>query len=110
MTDFGKKIFPLPMRVIDASTFNGSFLPVSDAVDEPIRIARFINDTDQDVTVSWDGVQNHDFVPAKTALTLDVTSNKTDEGGYFIAVGTQFFVSASVGTGFFNIALYGSDG
>lgn len=109
MTDFGKKIFPLPMRVIDAATFDGSFLPVSGPVELPIRIARFINDTDQDATISWNGIDAHDFVPSLTALTLDVTANKTDEGGFFGGAGTQFFVSSAVGTGMFYIALYGAE-
>lgn len=109
MTDFGKKIVPFPLKMIDALLFNGTFLPVEGPTTELVRIIRFINDTDQDAIVSWDGINGHDFIPGGTALTLDVTSNKVSDGGYFVSVGTQFFVEATVGTGFFVIATYGSE-
>lgn len=109
MADFGKKINPIPMLTIDATTFDGTFLPVDTPVSQIIRILRFINHTDQDVTLSWDGVNSHDFFPALTALTLDVTSNKVTDEGYFCGIGTQFFAQAPVGTGLFIIALYGSE-
>lgn len=107
MTDFGIKIIPLPMKTIDATTFNGTFLPVESSTTEVIRIIRFINRTDQDVEISWDGITPNDFVASMTAITLEVTSNKVSVGGYFVGVGTQFFVQAPVGTGIFRIASYG---
>ncbi len=109
MSDYGKRIIPFPLQVIDATTFTGSFLPVGSPTPQLVRMVRFINNTDVDVTVSWDGIDDHDFLPSLTALTLDVTANKTDTQGYFVAIGTQFFVSALVGTGDFLIATYGAE-
>ncbi|KKL20647.1 hypothetical protein LCGC14_2453390, partial [marine sediment metagenome] len=111
MSDFGKRIIPFDLKSIDATSFDGSFLPIESPTTQLVRIIRFINNTDQDVTISWDGVDvaGHDFFPSLTSLTLDVTANKTDTQGYFVAVGTQFFVSATVGTGIFYIASYGSE-
>ncbi len=108
MSDYGKRIIPFSVKTIDATTFDGTFLPVESPTTSLIRIIRFINNTDQDVDISWDGIKPNDFLPSLTSLTLDVTSNKTDTQGYFIAIGTQFFVQAPVGTGEFKIATYGS--
>ncbi|HEC66599.1 MAG TPA: hypothetical protein ENI23_15090 [bacterium] len=111
MSDYGKRMIPFILKTIDATTFDGTLLPVGSPTTKLLRMIRFINNTDQDVTISWDGVDvaGHDFFPSLTSLTLDVTANKTDTQGYFVAVGTQFFVSATVGTGIFYIASYGSE-
>ena len=109
MADYGKRIIPFSVKTIDATLFDGTFLPIESPTTSLVRIIRFINNTDQDVDISWDGLKPHDFLPALTALTLDITSNKTDTQGYFIAVGTQFFVQAPVGTGELKIATYGSE-
>lgn len=108
MSDYGKRIIPFTVKTIDATTFDGTFLPIGSPTDSLVRIVRFINNTDQDVNISWDGDKVNDFLPSLTALTLDVTSNRTDTQGYFIALGTQFYAQATVGTGDFIIATYGS--
>ncbi len=109
MSDFGKRIIPFDVKTIDATTFDGTFLPVESPTDQVVRIVRFINNTDQDVDVSWDGVKPHDFIPSLTALTLDVTANRADDQGFFIGIGTQFYTQAPVGTGEFKIATYGAE-
>ncbi len=109
MSDHGKKIIPFTVKTIDATTFNGTFLPIESPTSSLVRIVRFINNTDQDVDISWDGEKIHDFLPSLTALTLDVTSNRTDTQGFFVSVGTQFFVQAPPGTGEFKIATYGAE-
>ncbi len=108
MSDYGKRMIPFPLKTIDATTFDETFLPIGSPTTQLLRMVRFINNTDQDVTISWDEIESHDFFPSLTSLTLDVTANKTDTQGYFVAIGTQFFVSALAGTGIFYIATYGS--
>ncbi len=109
MSDYGKRIIPFDLKTIDATTFDGTFLPIESPTTDLIRIVRFINNTDQDVTISWDGVNPHDFIPSLTALTLDITANRADTQGYFIAIGTQFFAQATVGIGLLKVATYGAE-
>lgn len=109
MSDFGKRIIPFDLKEIDGSTFDGTFLPISTPTTSLIRIIRFINNTDQDVTLSWDGVNLHDFLPSLTALTLDIAANRVNTQGYFIGIGTQFYAMAPSGTGILYIATYGAE-
>jgi len=102
---------PDPIRSIDSATFTGSYQAVGSALTRPIRLVKFVNNSTVLVTVSWDGVNAHDVLPATTFSLYDVTTNRvalTADGQYAIAVGTQFYVKGSAGTGLFYIICIGS--
>lgn len=105
---FATSIFPDPLRSISATTFTGSFQALGGPLLHKVGLIKFVNNTSVLVTVSWDGVNNHDVYPAGTYGVFDVTTNQGNEGrGIYIPVGIQFYVNASVGTGsFYMIALY----
>ena len=109
MTDFGRKIIPETLRTIDATTFTGSFLPVGLKSVVAARVVQFQNQTDRDVFLSWDGINDNEFLKTGTNLVLDVTSNEVSDVGFFIAKNTQFFVRGDVGTGIFYISIYGAE-
>lgn len=100
------KILPDTIRSIDSSTFTGSYQAVGSQLTFPTRIVKFTNNSGVLVTVSWDGVHDHDVIPAGGFLLLDVSSDKESSGIFEIAANTQFFVKASSSTGFFYISTY----
>lgn len=100
------KIFPETLRSIAASTFTGSYQVVGGVLVHPSRIVKFTNDTATGVTISWNGTNDHDYLPSGSFLLLDVSTNREISEILNIAVGVQFYVKGSVSTGNFYISSY----
>jgi hypothetical protein len=75
------------IRSLAYTGISASYAKVGSPCTLPIRIIRFINNTDGDMFFSDDGVNNKLFLPTKTFLLFDLTTA-------FIE-GTQFYVKQS---------------
>lgn len=101
---FPAKCLPITLRSIDSSTLAGSYTTFGSRVDVPLITLRIFNDSNVDVFVSRDGVNNHWVVPASTYLVEDVRTNSaTNHSGALPE--TQFYINGAAGTG--NIYLGG---
>lgn len=100
------KFLPEALRSIAASTFTGSYQAVGTALAHPLRAVCFVNNTSKDITASWDGTNDHMFIPAGSFRLLDVSSNKELSQICEIANQTTFYVKAAAGTGSFYIETY----
>ena len=100
------KIFPETLRSIAASTFTGSYQVVGVVLAHPSRIVKFTNNTATDVTVSWDGTNDHEYIPSGSFLLLDISSNKEISNIFNIRAGLQFYAKGSASTGSFYISSY----
>lgn len=103
------RILPEALRSINSSTFTGSYQTVGTAFANPIRIMKITNNSTKDVTVSWDGTNDHDYVPAGSFVLIDVCTNRDENssaGALFIALGTQIYVKGSAGTGSVYLSCY----
>jgi hypothetical protein len=106
MTSLSTVIIPDVLRSINSTTFTGSYQAVGAALGFATRIVKFTNNSTVGVTISWDGINAHEFLPANSFLLLDVTTNHENALTFLIQKGTQFYVSASAGTGLFYISCY----
>ena len=90
-------------RSRDSATFNNTYQTLGIALTRPIRLFKIVNNSDQDIDVSTDGVNAHDFCPKGGFLLYDLTANRVEhlaQSGAFFALGTQFYVKgAAAGTG-----------
>lgn len=109
----GIRLLPEDLRSISSGTFTGTYQTLGTPLDHEIRLLKFVNNSNVDVTVSWNGTDDHDFLPASSAVIYDVTANKSAISGVGqlnIAAQTQFYVSGSAGGGnagsVYLIALY----
>ena len=68
---------------------------------------RFINHSNVNVTVSYDGVNAHDIIAAGANVSLDFQNNAGPSG--YVAMmpkGTKIFVSGGAGNGLFYVGGY----
>lgn len=65
------------------------------AISQPIRAFKITNTTDQAVIVSLDGVLDNIYMPAMSYTLYDITANKVREDGYFMDMGSFFWVKRS---------------
>ncbi len=89
-----------PLRSIDSATFTGSYQLLGSSLSNSSSLIKIVNNSNVDVTVSTDGTNDHDFVPANGFVLYDNTTNHTtDVPGVFVPQGRQYFVKGSAGTG-----------
>lgn len=70
-------------------------------------LLRIVNDSDQGVLVSYDGVTDHDFVPQDKTLQLPFQSNSQPNNNVaLIPKGTVVYVKGTAGDGDIYVAAY----
>jgi len=82
----------IEMAIFDASTLTGSFQTMNGAAQQsgtssvgfqaPIKMLKFYNDGSTGVTISYDGSINHDYIPSKGTLIIDLQTNHTNNSAY----------------------------
>lgn len=83
----------------------------SSGLTEDAKILRVINDSDADITISYDGVTDNDIILANTEVIFDFQSNNeragnSASGKYVVRRGQQFYVKGSTGTGNLHVSTY----
>lgn len=87
---------------IDSASFTGSYQTLG-TLTQPAVMLKIVNNSDQIVTVSYDGANDNDILPASSATIYDFGSNAQDVSGsgrLSLPSGTVVRVKGSVGTGF----------
>ena len=89
-----------PLQSVDSTTFTGSFLPLGGPVEVSSRIFKIVNTSNVLVTVSTDGINAIDVLPANSFVLYDLGTNRGNPGSDLcLQAGSQFYVSGSAGTG-----------
>jgi hypothetical protein len=88
------------LRTLAAGGISGTYAPIGTVFNHPMRLFKIINTCNADVTISFDGVTDNDYVPAGSFVLYDCTTNKVLPDTTFVfANGTQVFAKGTVATG-----------
>ena len=101
-----QRLLPETLRSRAASSFTGSYQTLGSVLSNMSRILKITNNTSVDVTISWDGTNDHEFLPIGTFVLLDETANAVPQSMLAAAKGTQFYVKAAAGTGTVYLSTY----
>jgi len=97
---YTRKLLYETLRSRDSATFTGSYQTLGSPLQNPASIVKFINNSDVVVTISVDGVNDHDIAPASSFWLYDGTANSPHESdSIFAEKGRQYYVKGSAGTG-----------
>ena len=99
MGSLSTALYPETLRSIDSSTFSGSYQAVGTPFLHPIRLMKLTNNSNVDVTVSWDGATDHEILIAGSFLLIDVATNKEASLAFDISQNTQISVKGAAGVG-----------
>jgi len=98
------------LRSLAFGSIGASFLPIGTPFAHPMRIIKIINTANTDMIISYDNVNNNDYVPAGGFTLYDLTTNNNESAGWFFKIGTQVsvkYASAPSSGSVFVVALYG---
>ena len=69
------------LRELDFGSITSSFVGVGSSFANPVRMLKVTNTTDQDMYISFNGVDTKDMVAARSAWIYDYGSNKITPSG-----------------------------
>ncbi len=93
MSSGGMRVVPDILRTVAFGAIGAPFTAIGAVFAHPIRLLNINNDTNQAIIISYDGVHNHQYIPAQTGLILDFTSNSANFTFPLLAAGTTIYVS-----------------
>lgn len=106
MTQLSTRIFPNTLLTFDTATLTGSYQFIG-SLPESTRIIKFKNSSSVPVTISWNGVNDHDVLAAGEFTLLDISSNREVASNVLeIPKGQGFFIKGSAGIGLVYISSY----
>jgi hypothetical protein len=89
------------LRSIDSATFTGSYQALGTPLLHPAAVIKFVNNSTSFVTLSVDGVNDVDVLPANSFVLYDITSNTPPQGdnAIFVPQNRQYYIKGASGTG-----------
>ena len=82
----------IELAIFDATTLTGTYQVMNGAAQQAgtssvgfqkdIKILKVYNDSSAGVTISYDGVINHDYLPSKGTMIIDLQTNHRDSSSY----------------------------
>src|SRR5215472_16971227 len=97
MSSLAIRITPETLRSLAFGSISGAYMGIGTPFIAPSRIFHVQNLTDVQMTFSLDGITDHFVLPSQGFLLLDLTANKTNAQGAFIAEGVRVYVKESAG-------------
>jgi hypothetical protein len=104
----GLRIIPETLRSVNSTTFTGAgtFVVIGTPLQFASCLIKIVNNSTSLVTISWDGVNTHDVLPANSFTLYDVCSDAGSQRGLYVAQGIQFWASGAAGTGLVYLAAF----
>jgi len=81
-----------PVRSLAFGSIAAGYTGVGTSFANPVRILHVQNLTDVTLMFSYDGVLDHFPLATSSYLLLDITSNRSNEQGYYIPEGDRLYV------------------
>lgn len=97
---YTRKLVYDTIRSIDSATFTGAYQTLGTSFSNAMSLIKIVNNSGALITISTDGVNDMDVIPANSFTLYDITTNAPEESGsIFVPIGTQYYVKASASTG-----------
>ena len=97
-------------RSLAFGSISGSYAAIGTPFAHPMRIVKIINTCNTDMSISFDGTTDNDYIPAGSFSLYDLSTNEVEQAGWFFRTGTQVYVkqiSAPASGSVIVISLYG---
>ena len=86
-------------RTVTGASLSSSYETIGGPLAFPASILRIVNTTTNSITVSIDGVTDHDLVQGASDVIYNLSELKAGYQNTCLVSGTQFYVKGTSGTG-----------
>lgn len=87
------------LRSVNSTTFAGSYVVLGTPLAFASYICKLVNNSTSLITISIDGVNDHDVAPAGSFWLYDEGKTGVNGQAPMLPAGTQIYVKGSAGTG-----------
>ena len=101
-------IVPIELQSIDSSTLSAAnYTAIGNPIEGALTIIRITNASDEDVIISYDGVNEHGYIVSGGRFKDEFQSNaRHDCGEWVLAKGTVIYAKGTAGIGYIYVAGY----
>jgi len=99
MSSLGVRVSYETLRSIDSATFTGAYQALGTPLLHDPFLYKLVNNSNQIVFISDDGVNDKDVCPAGSFFLYDEGANASREGGLTVRKGTQIWIRGAAGVG-----------
>lgn len=112
MSNLAIQMWPEELRTLPSTSISSVYMGIGGPTLNPTKIYWLQNNTDSNLTFSWDGVTDHFRIVSDGFLLLDMTANKSSTGGFAAApTGTRTYVKGGPNSGTVDLTIwYGRNG
>lgn len=96
-------IYPLVAATFDISSASGSWQKIGNSFGRCVSFIRIVNNSNKDVSISFDGNNLHDIVQTTAVLELNFSGNNFCS---YFANTTQLYIKAAKGSGIIYLSCY----
>lgn len=89
---FGTRVAFDTVRELAFGSITGTYTALGTPLTDNTRLISLQNQTDQQIYISFDGVNDHLRMAQNSFKLLDLSANKVRDDGLFIANGTQIYI------------------
>ena len=96
------RVYPLLLQTFDSVDMTGDYLPINpDGLEGAAFWLRINNDTDETITISYDGVNDHEVILSGVIYETPTTQNNALPSGKvcLFPIGQIIYVKGTAGTG-----------
>jgi len=95
-------VFAIPLTSLESTGITGTYAPINaTGLPQACWKLRITNDTDEDVTLSYDGINDHEYLPTTDILEIYAGSQGQPNNHLCnFAKGTVIWAKGTTGTGF----------
>lgn len=99
---------PLQLVGFNTAGLSGTYTVVNiNGIESACFMLKFINTSNVDVTISYDGTIDHDLIPADSTSVINAQQNHNPyNGNAYFSKGTKIYVKGAAGTGQFYVTGY----
>jgi hypothetical protein len=94
-------VTPIPLTSISSGSVSGTYAAINaEGLPNACVIIKIVNNSTEDVTVSFDGINDHDYIPTKTASLYNYqTASQPNNFVCLLPIRTTLWVKGTSGTG-----------
>ena len=81
-----------PIRSLSSGAISVTYMGIGTSLAHPARQFYILNQTNAALMFSFDGINDHIFLPSQGYMFNDVASNQSFNQGWYIAEGTRIYV------------------
>ncbi len=89
---YGTRVAYEAVREVAAASVGATYTAIGNPIGDHARIVRIVSTLNADVYISIDGITNHIRVASSSFVLYDFSTNKVQDDGLFLSVGTTFYV------------------